>query len=225
MFTSYYTYGAAIALALDLELQTRYKKTIDAFMQAMWKRFGKTEIPYTVPLMQETLAGISDAGFAAEFFTKYVNGHDPIDYAGLFAKAGYDLRNPNEGKPTLGIFAGGFSTRGMPAQSGDNNKLVIDRNTLKGTAAYLAGLDINDEVLQLDETQVKSISDVNNFLQMKKPGDAVLITYKHRGVERKTTAKLQEQTGVILIPFEQSGKTVTPDMQKIRDSWFTSHIK
>ena len=225
MFTSYYTYGAAIALALDLELQTRYHKTIDAFMQAMWKRFGKTEIPYTVPLMQETLAGISDAGFAAEFFTKYVNGHDPIDYAGLFAKAGYDLKNPNEGKPTLGIFSGSFSARGMPAQSGDNNKLVIDRNTLKGTAAYLAGLDITDEVLQLDETQVKSISDVNNFLQMKKPGDAVLITYKHRGIERKTTATFQEQKGVILVPFEQSGKMVTPDMQKIRDSWFTSHIK
>ena len=113
----------------------------------------------------------------------------------------------------------------MPAQSTDLNKLVIDRNTIKGSPAYLAGLDINDEVLQLDETEVKSISDVNNFLKMKKPGDAVLITYKHRGVERKTTAILQEQTGVILIPFEQSGKTVTPDMQKIRDSWFTSHIK
>ncbi len=225
MFTSYYTYGALIALALDLELQTRYHKTIDAFMQAMWKRFGKTEIPYTVPLMEETLASISDAKFAAEFFGKYVNGHEQIDYASLFAKAGYDIKNPNEGKPTMGIFNGGFfNMRGGNAAPA-NDKLVIDRNTTKGTSAYEAGLDINDEVLKLDDTEVKNTNDVTNFLKPKKPGDAITVTYKHRGEEKKTILILKEQTGVTLVPFETSGKTVTDDMKKIRDSWFTSQIK
>ena len=225
MFTSYYTYGAAIALALDLELQTRYGKTIDAFMQAMWKRFGKTEIPYTIPLMQETLAGISNAKFAADFFGKYINGHEAIDYAGLFAKAGYDIKNPNKGKPSLGIFNGGFGGRGLAAPTTDQNKLVIDRNTTRGTAAYEAGLDINDEVTKLDDTEVKNTTDVTNFLKQKKPGDMVVVTYKHRGEEKKTNLSLKEQTGVSLVPFEQSGKTVTDDMKKIRDSWFSTHTK
>ncbi|MEO8174513.1 MAG: PDZ domain-containing protein, partial [Sediminibacterium sp.] len=225
MFTSYYTYGALIALALDLELQTKYNKTIDAFMQAMWKRFGKTEIPYTVATMQETLGTITDAKFAADFFGKYVNGHEAIDYASLFAKAGYDIKNPNAGKPTMGIFTGGgFGGRGGGGAVATPAKLVIDRNTTKGTSAYEAGLDINDEVLKLDDSEVKTQDDVTNFLKNKKVGDAVSITYKHRNIEKKTTLILKEQTGVSLVPFETSGKTVTDEMKKIRDSWTTSRV-
>lgn len=209
MFTSYYTYGALIALALDLELQTKYNKTIDAYMQAMWKRFGKTEIPYTLTTMQETLAGISDEKFAADFFSRYIIGHEQIDYASLMAKAGYDIKNPNAGKPTMGI----------------PERLIIDRNTIKGTAAYEAGLDINDEILKMDDREVKNQTDITNFLKPKKVGDAISITYKHRDTEKKTTLMLKEQTGVVLIAFETSGKTVTADMQKIRDSWFVSKVK
>ncbi|MES2006350.1 MAG: PDZ domain-containing protein [Bacteroidota bacterium] len=226
MFTSYYTYGALIALALDLELQTKYNKTIDVFMQAMWKRFGKTEIPYTVTTMQETLASVSDAKFAAGFFDKYVNGHEQIDYTSLFAKAGYDIKNPNAGKATMGIFGNTFGGRGLPAaNTGDQAKLVIDRNTTRGTAAYEAGLDINDEILKLDETPVKTAGEINDFLRDKKPGDAISISYKHRGTERKTKLTLQEQTGVTLVPYETNGKTVTDEMKKIRNSWFTSQVK
>jgi len=96
---------------------------------------------------------------------------------------------------------------------------------VRGTAAYEAGLDINDEVLKLDDTGVKSTADVNNFLSQKKPGDAVTVTYKHRGEEKKTTLVLKQQNGVTLVPFETSGKEVTDDMKRIRDSWFTSQIK
>lgn len=226
MFTSYYTYGALIALALDLELQTKYNKTIDAYMQAMWKRFGKTEIPYTVGTMQETLATITDAKFAADFFGKYVNGHEAIDYASLFAKAGYDIRNPNAGKPTMGIFTGGgFGGRGAGGAAATPERLVIDRNTTKGTAAYEAGLDINDEILKLDDTEVKTQADVTNFLKNKKVGDAISIAYNHRNIEKKTRLILKEQTGVSLVPFETSGKTVTDEMKKIRDSWTASKVK
>jgi predicted metalloprotease with PDZ domain len=225
MFTSYYTYGAIIALALDLELQTRYHKNIDVYMQAMWKRFGKPGIPYTVATMQETLATISDAKFAAEFFDKYVNGHEQIDFTSLFAKAGYDIKNPNAGKPTMGIFTGvSFGGRGNPGAPA-TDKLVIDRNTTKGTAAYEAGLDINDELLKMDNTEVKTITDVANFLKEKKVGDAIAITYKHRGVEKKTMLILKEQTGVSLVLFETSNKTVTDEMKQIRDSWFKSKVK
>lgn len=223
MFTSYYTYGALIALALDLELQTKYNKNLDAFMQAMWKRFGKTEIPYTVATMEQTLATISDAKFAADFFGRYINGHEPIDYASLFAKAGYELKNPNAGKASMGIFNGGFG--GRSTNTADANKLIVDRATTKGTAAYEAGLDINDEILKLDETAVKTATEANEYIKTKKPGEVISVTYKHRGNEKKTMLTLQEQTGVTLVPYETIGKTVTEDMKKIRDSWFTSKVK
>ncbi len=215
MFASYYPYGAAIALALDIELQTRYHKSIDSYMQAMWKRFGKTEIPYTLITMQETLASVTDAAFAAGFFSKYITGHASIDYAALLAEAGYELIKANEGKPAIGI-----STR-----INEQGKFIIVSNTTKGTAAYEAGLDVNDELVRLDETGVKNTTDLTNFLQAKKPGDAVAVTYKHRDIERHTTLIIKEQLTPAIVPFEQMGKPVMDDMKKIRQSWFSSNVK
>ena len=215
MFTSYYPYGAAIALALDLELQTRYHKTLDAYMRAMWKRFGKTEVPYTLTTMQETLASVSDAAFAESFFSKYITGHQLIDYASLLAKAGYDLGKAAEGKAYLGI----------NTKPDEHGKFAIASNTTKGTSAYEAGLDINDEILKLDDTPVKSTNELNAFLTGKKPGDQITVTYKHRDTERETKLVLKEVPNVILVPFERSGKTVTEDMKKIRASWFSTNTK
>lgn len=214
MFSSYYTYGAAIALALDLEMQTKYQKTLDAFMQAMWKRFGKTETAYTIAGMQETLATVTDNDFAAAFFSKYINGHEMIDYATLLGKAGYDLIKTGEGKVWLGA-----NTRV------NGSKLVIGSNTTKGSPAYEAGLDIDDEIIQLDETQVKTSMDINSFLSTKKPGEAITVTYKHRDTEKQTRLILGENATVSLVSFEQSGKTVTEAMQQIRQSWFSSRVK
>lgn len=210
MFTTYYYYGAAIALVLDLEMQTNYHKTIDAFMQAMWKRFGKTEIPYTIATMQEALASVTDATFAASFFDQYIRGHESIDYATLLAKAGYELKNASEGKAALGVSA-------LPDGQG---RLVITRNTTKGTAAYEAGLDINDELLSFDGTTVKTVTDMNDFLQHKKPDDVITVRYKHREQEKSVSVTLKEQVLPTLIPIEEKGQTVTENMQKIRDSWF-----
>jgi predicted metalloprotease with PDZ domain len=214
MFTSYYTYGAAIALALDLELQTRYHLTLDAFMQAMWKRFGKTEIPYTIPTMIETLGSITDTKFAQQFFSQYITGHAPIDYAGLFSKAGYNLVNTSAGKASMGA----------NLQFADGGKVTISNNTVKGTAAYEAGLDINDEMMQLDNIQIKSAADLNNYLQQKKPGDKIVITYKHRNTVNQTTLTLHEQVALSLQPIEEKGNTVTAEMREIRKTWFNSKV-
>lgn len=214
MFTSYYTYGAAIALALDIELQIKYHKTIDAYMRAMWKRFGKTEIPYTLPGMQETLASITDAAFATGFFSKYITGHEAIDYALLLAHAGYDLQKTNRGNPFIGVYT-----------QNEQGKCIIAGNTQKGTAAYEAGLDVNDEIIQLNETAINSPEDLTHFLQSKKPGDTIRAIYKHRGMEKQTTLILQASPFVSVIPFENSGKVVTDDMKKIRSGWFSTQVK
>lgn len=215
MFASYYPYGGAIALALDLEMQTRYHKTLDSYMQAMWKRFGKTEIPYTLATMQETLASVTDASFAADFFRRYINGHESIDYAGLLQKAGYQLKKMSESRAFLGI-----NTR-----SNERGHLVIASNTVKGTPAYEAGLDVNDEILKLDDTPVKSSNELNAYLQPKKPGDSIVIHYRHRNTEKSAVVLLQPQGNWSALPFEQDGKTVSDDMKKIRGSWFSSQVK
>lgn len=213
MFTSYYTYGAAIALALDLELQTKFGKTLDEYMKAMWKNHGKSEVPYTLTTMQQTLAGVTNASFAEEFFKKYISGHEAINYTALLEKAGYQIKKSNEGKPISGMNVR-ISER--------DNKLVIASSTTRGSAAYEAGLDINDEIIKLDESNMKTPADVNTFIQNKKPGDIIKVTYKHRGKERLTSMTLKENTGLTVVDMSSTGQTITDDMKKIRDSWFTS---
>ena len=83
MYTSYYPYGAAIALALDLELRTKFSNlSVDGYMTALWKKFGKTEIAYSMEGLEEVLSNYTgNKTFASNFFTKYIFGHEPYDYA------------------------------------------------------------------------------------------------------------------------------------------------
>jgi len=212
MFSSYYTYGAAIALALDLELQTKTTKSLDDFMKAMWLTHGKHEIPYTIPSMEKTLATITDASFAAQFFKKYITGHEPVDYKALFAKAGYEIKKANEGKVNIGL-----NTR-----ANEQGKLVVMSPTVRGSSAYDAGLDANDEILQFDQTPVKTPSDISNFLSQRKPGETITVVYKHRGKEKKTMMTLKENSSLTITDMENNGQTITESMKKIRNSWFTS---
>lgn len=212
MFTSYYTYGAAIALALDLEMQIRFGKSLDEFMQAMWKAHGKKEIPYTLASMQQVLAGITNNAFAEEFFKKYINGHEPVNYDILLAKAGYHVKKSAEGKAALG----------MNTRVAEQNKLVISSPTIKGSSAYEAGLDINDEILMLNETTVKTSGDLSNFIQNQKPGETVKVTFKHRGKEKITNLVLKENNLLSVTDMVNSGQTLSDEMKKIRNSWFTS---
>src|SRR5688500_6205117 len=84
-FISYSTYGAAIALGLDLSLRDRSNGSIslDDYMRAMWRVHGKpggpqaglVAKPYTLKDARDRLAEVSgDRAFADAFFDKYVEG-------------------------------------------------------------------------------------------------------------------------------------------------------
>ena len=100
-YLSYYTFGAAIALGLDLELRDRTdgKVTLDDYMKALWTKYGKTPAPpgtvatpYTPADLQATLAERQrQRSFAREFFERYVNGPELVDYGMLAEADGADL--------------------------------------------------------------------------------------------------------------------------------------
>ncbi len=80
-FISYYTYGAALALGLDLSLRARSNSTtsLDDFMRLLWRRYGKpggpapglVGRPYTLADLRDALADLTgDRAFADEFFDR-----------------------------------------------------------------------------------------------------------------------------------------------------------
>src|SRR5690606_9452193 len=137
-FISYYTWGSAIGLGLDLTLRTRFNKTLDQFMRALWAEFGRTEVPYTVDDLRLALGRFtSDQGFADDFFARYIAGREIGDCEPLLARAGLLLRKVNPGAPTLGRVAL------QPADGG----VVVASQTLIGSPLYEAGLDRGDLIV------------------------------------------------------------------------------
>lgn len=215
IFTSYYYYGAVIALGLEHHLRTEFKLTLDDYMQAVWKAHGKTEIPYTIPDLENVLAKLTNPTFAADFFGKYVNGIQKNDYAKLLAPAGLVLRKSMPGKASLGNMR-------LALESG---KVKLAGNTLKGSAAYNAGIDNGDYILKIGDKQVKAVADVRGIVEGYKPGDEVTITYQHREIEKTQTVKLLENNGLEVVPIESAGGTLTPEMALYRNNWLETKVK
>ena len=208
MFTSYYTYGAAVALALDMELRQR-NLSLDAYMQAVWQRFGKPEQPYTIGGLQDELARLTSTDFARSFFNQYIYGHEAINYAALLAKAGLMVKKAQEGKPWIG------SVRYVETTDG----LVIGFNTIRDTPLYKAGLDVDDLITAVDGQAVTTTNALTTLLNQHKPGDVLQLAYTHRGEPKTTTVTLQENPAISVQLNETAGVSLTPAMQEFRSNW------
>jgi predicted metalloprotease with PDZ domain len=215
MFTTYYYYGGALALALDLQLRNRFGKSLDVFMQEMWKRFGKTEKAYTLPDMQAALASVSSTAFADNFFKKYVYDHQSIDYAQLLQAAGCTLQKMAAGKPWIG------NTR---ITLNSDNQLLVSSPTVRNTPAYDAGIDIDDVLLQLDGKDLKQLKDIEEILITHKPGDVVKIVYLHRNERVEKDMTIKESPYVKIVPSTNGNKLSSSQMNFL-SSWTSSHVK
>lgn len=214
MFTSYYSYGAALALALDLQLRNLPGKSLDGFMQQLWKNFGKTEKPYTLPQVQQVLAAYSTPGFANEFFSKHIYGHVSINYEKLLNSAGLQTKKAFEARAWIG------DLRFAP----ESNQLFITSNTILNTPLYKAGVDVNDILLQLGNVTVHTPQDVEDILAKHKPGETIKLVFKHRDRTLETNITLEESPVLTIIPIESTGKAITAFQKAFRDNWLQSKL-
>ena len=221
-FISYYTYGAAVALGLDLSLRdkTDGKVTLDDFMRAMWKTHGKpggpqpglVARPYSLTDVHDRLAEVSgDRAFADDFFKRYMIGREAVDYARLLQRAGILLRKRNAGKAWMGDVRAG--------QDG----LRITNQQAPGTPAYEAGLEQNDTITELDGKVVSSAQQIAEILNAHKPGDTVSVNFKRRnGAAVTSKIVLKEDPALDAVLMEDAGGTPTAAQKAFRDSWLGS---
>ncbi|MCE7039435.1 M61 family metallopeptidase [Dyadobacter sp. CY312] len=214
IYTSYYPYGAAIALALDLELRAR-KLSLDDYMAAVWLKYGKTEKPYVIADLEKVLAELTkDEKFATSFFKNYVNGTKSLDYGPLVQKAGMTLAKEFPGQAWLGDY-----------QYENGKSLRILSNTRFDTPLYKAGLDVDDHIVGIDGQSVTSKSDLDKILASHKPGDQINIEYSHRGVSKPGVLVLEENPRLVVKTNEELGLPVTEEMKKFRSGWLDSKIQ
>jgi predicted metalloprotease with PDZ domain len=223
-FYSYYTFGEAIALGLDLTLRERSggKITLDDFMRAMWKTHGKpggpapglVGKPYTIADAKARLAEASgDKAFADDFFARFIEGTQKMDYAKLLSHAGFIVRPVGGDKATIGALQ----------YDRNQNRPKLGGPVIVGSPLYAAGLDVGDELVAIDDAPVNGAADVDKVVQSHKPGDEITIKYSRYGKEQTTKARLIADPRVEVVPVESTtGGTLTDAQKKFRESWLSS---
>jgi predicted metalloprotease with PDZ domain len=226
IFTSYYTYGGAIALALDLRLRSEYNLTLDDYMKAVWLAVGKVQHPYTIPDLQKILGKLTSPKFSDDFFKRYIYGIEKNNYEALLAKAGLLLRKAQAGK----AWAGSLMEERYRGKSGlvkatSTDGLLVQTSTLMGTPVYKAGLDAGDIILKVDGQAITTEKDVETVVATKNIGDKIVVDYQNRTGAHQTTVTLEENPKLEVVTFESAGKVLTKDQQDFRDNWLSSKVK
>ncbi len=222
-FISYYTYGAAIGLGLDLSLRdkTDGRITLDDFMRAMWRVHGKpggpqpglVAKPYSLSDIRDRLAEVSgDRAWAENFFTRYMIGHEVVDYARLLQRAGVVLRPRNPGRGWAGD---------LRASQADPTRLADLQSP--GTPLYDAGIDQSDQITEIDGKAVATVQEAVQAFASHKPGDTVSVSFKRRsGTTHTAKLTVKPDPSVEAVLLEDTGATPTAQQKAFRAAWLGS---
>ncbi len=213
-FISYYTYGQALALGIDLSMRIRFPgKTLDDWMRAMWHDHPDIQKPYTLDDLQNALAEATGSKeFAAEIFHRHIYGMEPMDYEPLLARAGLLLRKEHPGQVWLGSTGLRFSADGV----------AITRATLRNSPLFNAGLDRGDRILEWDGIAIKTQQELDAWLSSRKPGGHTHLKVESRGGNRDVDVIWSESPALEIVTYEEAGRTLMPEMASFREAWLSS---
>jgi predicted metalloprotease with PDZ domain len=163
--------------------------------------------------LKATLAEVSgDAAFATDFFARYIEGREVVDYASLLARAGLTLRPATPGRGFMGEVALRDAPRGVR---------VADVVPF-GSPAYAAGLERDDVIVSIAGTRVTRADEVDRAVTSRKPGETLQVTFERRGQPVTSTIRLAEDPRRELIPAEQAGPPLTDAQRQFRNRWLSS---
>jgi predicted metalloprotease with PDZ domain len=222
-YISYYPFGGAIALALDLTLRQQFDGvTLDDFMRAMWLVHGKpggsrpgyVDRPYTSADAEARLSEVTgNPAFARDFFDRYIHGHEVADYERLLRPAGLVLRKERAGRAWIG------TDRLVDGRVGAR----LDASPAPGTPAYAAGLDRDDVITELAGQRIGSAERVADILRAHKPGDNIPASITDRtGETRRLTITTSEDPAIGLVPVEATGGAPSSAQRAFRQHWLGS---
>jgi predicted metalloprotease with PDZ domain len=239
-FLSYYTYGAGIALALDLSLRelSGGRLSLDDYMRRLWTEHGKpggpapglVAKPYSLRDLRDHLAMLTGRrAFADEFFDKYIEGREAPDYARLLALGGFRLRSADPSKGWIGTVSVNQAPEGLAVGVGGGGRgggggrpAPVPFNT----PLYAAGIDSGDIITAIDGQPASMAAWA--AIAGKKPGEQVTLAVKRRGGTSvsRTVTLAADPTAQQIVPVEsEPGGTLTAAQKEFRDAWLASRVK
>lgn len=197
---SYYTKGGVIANILNLIIigNTNGQKSLDDALRLLYKNtYLKSDIGFTDNEFKLACEEVSGKNLD-DFFEKCIFGTDPIDYKGYFDLADIDARL----EPATNLPYFGANVRGKTITRVD-----------KGTAAFIFGLNVNDEI---EKVNGKTFSNINDIIENKKVGDVLEVEVFRGGIKRKFDLKLlpNPNVRVLLVPKSSSDQNLRQKYNK-----------
>jgi predicted metalloprotease with PDZ domain len=204
-FISYYSYGSALGLALDLALREK-GLNLDDYFKLVWTTFGKTENPYTVEGLQKTLIKYAGADFGNDFFNKYIYKSEMPDMKPLFESVGVSLT-----RDTDKVWFGSYVRDGK-----------IAGYTTIGSPAYKAGLENEDIIKSIGDFVLSDSLSFNDALKNFKPNDKTKIVFERFGEQKETEVTFMPDPSYSISVFEANGLVPTEAQKANRDVWLSS---
>ncbi len=206
-FISYYSYGSTLGLALDLSLREKNLK-LDDFMNLMWNNFGKVQKYYTVEDLHQTLNAYAGKEFGDLFFNNYIYNSGMPDFERLFKQVGVTLNIKNEND---------FGATVRSQKIMDNPKI--------GSAAYTAGFQKDDKIIQIGEIFLEGNVTINSVLNSFKIGETIPVVFERFGVRKETMLTIAFEMSYDLSLMDADLKEFTKSMKEKKDNWLNPKEK
>lgn len=211
---SYYSKGEVVGMLMDIEIAraTKGAKSLDDVMKTMYheyyKKLGRGYTDAEFKAMVEKISGIS----FTDFWAKYVNGTDAIEFKKYFNYAGINVVDENEGKNTPYI--------GVASKKVEGNIIVsaVSRNS----AAWIGGLNVNDQIISVNGSPVEVAIEKMSVIASKNVGDVITVTVKRDGLLKDIALTLKANPNVKLTT---TFKTDATDAEKaVRAGWLSGRV-
>lgn len=217
-FLSYYTWGAAIGIALDLTLRQRFNSTLDHYMRMLWQEFGRYQSAdfaptrtYNTSDLRTALGRLTkDTAFANDFFRRYIEGSEVPDYAPLLAQAGLLLSVDSLAPPSVGSVI-----------QSDSAGVRVMLRPYAGSL-YSTGLDSGDVIMAIEGVPVTEADSLFVKILRGRAGDTLRLAVITRGGPATIPMVLTRLPRYTFSTYEKAGLPVTAAMKRFRQGWLGS---
>ena len=206
-FISYYSYGSVLGLALDLSLREKGLH-LDDYMKLVWRTYGKSETPYTIANLQESLNRYARNNFGDDFFNKYIHTSGMPDYKQLLSAHGVLLQQNLD-----------QAYFGSAAKINDELNGVLTSNPKIGSPAYNAGLDNNDVITRINGQPIPNGQSFDGFIKTLKVGDSLNIAFERYGDKKTTLVILESDPEYKITLMEKEGEAPSKKILQKRTAW------
>ena len=222
-YVSYYTWGEALGVGLDLMLRDRSdgRVTLDDYMRALWQRFGRSaarrtgyvDSPYTLADLKSVLAPWRRRGNCRGLLARYIHGPE-VDEFERSRKCG------------LGDWARG-DRPGVPGRDAPADGERPERRALhQRRAVQVAGLWRRPRARRCHRV-ARQLARGERGRDRSRADDAQAGRFaagrlQRRGERITALLKLVEDPTLELVPAEEAGQALSDAQKKFRDAWLSS---